>query len=131
MSTNPEQPEPVDSKGGTARTLLFLLLGPSAWAAHHMAMYASHTLICALAIGGDSVAPSQSMRTVAVIATASALALGAAPLLVPDALRRALAIQPGTDWSFYRGATALLSILAVTGIAWNGGLTLLTPASSP
>ena len=119
------------TRGSAARMLLFLLFGPCVWGAHHVVMYASHTLVCFFGAASGSVFGLQPMSAVAVVAAAAALALGATPLLAPDMLSRTLAIQPGTDWRFYRGVTALLSVLAITGIAWTAGLTLLISACSP
>jgi hypothetical protein len=127
MNTGQLQPE-APTRGSAGRTLLFLLFGPCVWGAHHVVMYASHTLVCFFGAASSSIFGLQPMPAVAVGAAAVALVLGAAPLLAPDMLSRILGMQPGTDWRFYCAATALLSVLAVTGVAWTAGLTLLVPA---
>lgn len=126
--TNPDQTQVQDSKGGTGRTLFFLLFGPIAWATHHIVMYASHTLICSLGLLDNSVLTLDPMRAVAVAATASAVALSAAPLAAPSVLSRMLGIQPGADWRFYRNTAALLAVLSIVGIALNGAMAFIIPA---
>jgi len=126
--TNPDHPQAQDSKGGAARALFFLLLGPIAWAAHHIVMYASHTLVCSLGLLGNSFLTLDPMRAVAVAATASAVALSAAPLAAPGMLSRGLGMQPGTDWRFYRNTAGLLAVLSMFGIALNGAMAFIIPA---
>ena len=131
MTTNSDQRQAEDSKGGTSRTLLFLLFGPIAWAAHHIVMYASHTLVCSLGLFGSRNLDSQPMRLISVFATAAALALCAAPLLAPGVLGRMLGIQQGGDWRFYRNAATLLAVLSIVGVAWNGTMAFIIPACLP
>jgi hypothetical protein len=73
----------------------------------------------------------QPMRVISVFATVAALALSAAPLVAPDMLSRMLGIQPGGDWRFYRNTTALLGVLSIVGVAWNGTMAFIIPACLP
>jgi len=68
------------------------------------------------------------MQTISVVASSVALAVCAAPLVVPDKLSRAIGIYQGSDWRFYRGTSALLAVLAAAGIVWNTAMTFVIPA---
>lgn len=120
-----------DTKGGSARTLLLLLSGPITWAAHHVVMYASHTVICSLGLAGSSILGWEPMRAISAAATAVALALIAAPLLAPEAISRSLGMIRGQDWPFYRNTAALLAVLSAAGVAWNGAMAFIIPACLP
>ena len=126
--TTPDHPQAQDSKGGTGRTLFFLLFGPIAWASHHIVMYASHTLICSLGLLGSSFLALQPMRALAVIATAAAVVFSAVPLIAPHMLSRVLGIRPCVDWRFYRNTAGLLAVLSMFGIALNGAMAFIIPA---
>jgi hypothetical protein len=129
--TGPETPAGTATKGGIARTLFFIIVGPIAWGAHHMTIYASHTLICSLGLSSTSMLGWEPMTAISAATTAIALALIASPLIAPEAITRRLGIKHGEDWPFYRCLSAVLAVLSAAGIAWTGTMAFVIPACLP
>jgi len=132
MTDDTAEPEDGrDSKGGTARTLLFLLIGPIVWGGHGVLMYASHTLLCALGLSGGTLLGWEPMRAISAVATATALGMILVALFAPQPISRLLRMQAGVDWRFYRSSAAVLAVLSAAGIAWSGAMAFLIPACVP
>jgi hypothetical protein len=106
--------------------LLFLLIGPIAWALHLTAMYASHTIVCAFRTG--PIFAIEPMHAIAAIAAFVALALIAAAICAPETICRSLGLKFGVDWPFYRKTAALLAVLSAAGVAWAAVTVFFIPA---
>ena len=101
-------------------TLVYLLLGPIAWAMHLMVVYGSHTLICAREGG------SGASETI-LAATLIVLAMLAAAIAAPGAAQRALdqSDSNAVGYRFHRRVMRWLAFLSAVGVAWAGSTALI------
>ena len=112
MHTDERRPAPL------ARTMLAILFGPIVWAMHFIALYGTHTIVCARATTG------QAATITALAATVAALALLLAGAL---AAYRQGGATPATNAvaRFCRDVMLLLTLLSACGVAWAGATALL------
>jgi hypothetical protein len=114
----------------TAGTLVFILIGPIAWALHLSVLYFSQSMLCAHGAADTGIAFGIGLAPFIIgVATAGALLLVMSATLFPQRASRLLSAGWGGETGEFNmrvmGALALLSSI---GVAWGGLAALILPS---
>lgn len=106
-------------------TLVYLQVGPIAWALHLALVYGLQPMICARSATASTV--------LVLLATAICLAAVAAALIWSRGLAGVLRARAATQASrrFHRRVMRWAGLLAAVGIIWTGAAATIVPACDP
>lgn len=123
-----EEMQARDDPGSVAGALLYLVAGPLVWAGHLGLVYATQSVLCALAVTGVARVEPLFIEILGGAITALAAAALVLAIRLPHHMARVLRAArflDGENGTFMISVMRLLAALSLAGVLWAGSAIVL------